>query len=226
MPEFEKIKVSTNEQEFQLQLATYEGRIEFYQNVINSIKEIFPNFLFSVADLKKIFDNPKAYLVDSIITEPMTIGGLELSKDKIFEILEDSERLKSVVDYVEQLKKNIKIRFGKSFNTSAGQFSEEIHIHENERNLHMHTQNYEINSQDEVILKQSTIDDLQNQYSIFVKTQRQKDAHDSLLIILQELKKLGTTYSRSHMKFIEENLVRNSHGEFLGINYKYIHILE
>lgn len=225
MSEFQKIKVSTNDEELQLQLAKFEGRIEFYQNVINSIKEIVPDFVFASDDLKLLFVNPKAFLVDRIITEPTTIGGLELSKDKVFEILEDSARLKSVVDYVEQLKRNVKVKYGSSINTPVGQFSEQIHIHENERNLHVYTQYYEINPQDEVILKQSSIESLENQYSIFVQTQRQKDAHDSLLIILQELKKLGNTYKRSYIKFIEENFVRNQ-DEFLGINYKYLHSLE
>ena len=52
MSEFQKIKVSTDEGAFENALANYEGRIEFYQNTINLIKDIKPDFVFASNDLK------------------------------------------------------------------------------------------------------------------------------------------------------------------------------
>lgn len=208
MPEFTKIKVSTDQHAFETSLAISEGRIEFYQNSINLIKNIIPEFVFESADLKTLFNNPKSYLVDKIISEPTTIGGLELSKDKVFELLEDSDKLKNVVNYVDSLKKH---------NSTDLQ---------TQRSLQAYTDDYEINENAEVFLKETAIENLENQFSIFVKNQRQKDSHDSLILIKNELEKLATRYSRSHIKFIQENLKFNGLGLLLGIDYKNLSSLE
>lgn len=208
MPEFTKIKVSTDQHAFETSLAISEGRIEFYQNSINLIKNIIPEFVFESADLKTLFNNPKSYLVDKIISEPTTIGGLELSKDKVFELLEDSDKLKNVVNYVDSLKKH---------NSTDLQ---------TQRSLQAYTDDYEINENAEVFLKETAIENLENQFSIFVKNQRQKDSHDSLILIKNELEKLATRYSRSHIKFIQENLKFNGFGLLLGIDYKNLSSLE
>lgn len=208
MPEFTKIKVSTDQHAFETSLAISEGRIEFYQNSINLIKNIIPEFVFESADLKTLFNNPKSYLVDKIISEPTTIGGLELSKDKVFELLEDSDKLKNVVNYVDSLKKH---------NSTDLQ---------TQRSLQAYTDDYEINENAEVFLKETAIENLENQFSIFVKNQRQKDSHDSLILIKNELEKLATRYSHSHIKFIQENLKFNGFGLLLGIDYKNLSSLE
>lgn len=207
MQEFQKIKVSTDQNAVERELSVYEGRIEFYQNAINLIKVIIPDFVFESTDLKILFANTKAYLVDKIISEPTTIGGLELSKDKVFELLEHAENLKGVVSYIAGLKTHNR-------------------NNQSQSNLQSYTDYYEINPQNEVILKASTSEWLEDLHSVFAKNQRQKDAHDSLTIILQELNKLKTAYGRSHIKFIEENFEKNNEGDIRCIKYSYFHSLE
>ena len=69
MAEFEKIKIAVNEAEHQAMLSTYEGRIEFYQNTIDQIKNIVPGLVFETSDLVPLFNDPKSFLVDKIIIE-------------------------------------------------------------------------------------------------------------------------------------------------------------
>lgn len=219
MSEFQKIKVSTDQNAIDLQVAKYEGKIEFYQNTLNLIKDIKPDFVFASNDLKFLFDNPRAYLVDRIITEPTTIGGIELDKEKVFEILQDADRLKAIVNYVEKLKRNVRVEMGVPYNTPLGQFNETNYIHENERNLHAYTSDFEITADNEVILKETTIQKIEISNSIFLTTQKQKDYYDSIKIIEGELKKMKV-YRITEKKFLEENFTFNYHGELLGINYK------
>lgn len=215
MSQFQKIKVSVNQNDYEAALATSEGRIEFYQSIVDQIKEVIPDFVFESNDLQPLFNNAKVYLVDKIIKEPTSIGGLDLCKNKVFELLTDSDRLQSIVDNVQKLKSN------NSYNVDSS------HIPVTQRSLNAYSADYEITPEYEVILKTSAQEKLLDQYSIFVKTQRQKEAHDSLLIILDELNKLHTAFGgRSHIKFIEENIIRNYHGEMQGINYAHLHTLE
>lgn len=220
MSQFQKIKVSVDQSGFETAKATFEGKIEFYQNVIDQIKNIIPAFIFSENDLTDIFSNPKAFLVDKIIKEPAIVGGMELSKEKVFEILKDSDQLQSIVNYVEKLKLNLNFTHGGLVTTPAGQFSESHRISHNEKNLHVYARNYIINANGEVFIKQSEIDLLEDQYSVFLTTEKEKSAFDSLVIIQDELNKLSDTYQKSHLKFIEDYFIVNGNSEILGINFK------
>lgn len=205
MAEFEKIKIAVNEAEHQAMLSTYEGRIEFYQSTINQIKNIVPSFVFETSDLVPLFNDPKAYLVDKLIQEPLTIGGLELDKDKVFDLLDNSEQLKSVIAYINGFKQS----------TSP---------YQSERNLHIYSKDYEITKSEsdsyEVKLKDSAKNSLEDQYSIYLRTQKQKNAYDSISVIESELRKLAEINHRSHIKFIDEFFIWNAGGELLSINYK------
>lgn len=207
MSEFQKIKVLTNQQEFNISLAIYQGRIEFYQKAVNLIINVIPTFVFEATDLKVLFDNPKLFLMERVLAESTKIGDLELDKEKVFDLLAQSVELKGIVTYVNSLK---------SHNIT----------NQSQSNAHAYTNHYEINSENEVILKQSTFDYLESSHSIFVTTQRQKDAFDSLNIIHEELKKLKASYGRSHIKFIEENFLWSYDGNIQSIEYKYLHSLE
>lgn len=205
MAEFEKIKIAVNESEHQAMLSTYEGRIEFYQNTINQIKNIVPSLVFESTDLMPLFNDPKAYLVDKLVKEPLTIGGLELDKDKVFDLLGNSDQLKSVIAYINRFKQS----------TSSNQ---------SENSLHIYSKDYEITKIDndifEVKLKVSAENSLENQYSTFLTTQKQKDAYDSVLFIQTELQKLSVISSKSHIKLIEDFFIWNASGELLSINHK------
>lgn len=205
MAEFEKIKVSINQSTFENELSKSKGRIYFYQEIINQVKEVVPNIALVESDLIPLFNDPKSFLVDKIITEPTEINGLTLCKEKVFELLTDSERLKTIVNNVERLKSNSNV--------------------ENERNLHVYTKDYEITDAGEVVLKQASIDALESRYSIYLTSQGQKDAHDSLVIILNELNKLNNAYHKSHVKFIEDYFIQTHDGSITGINYNYLHTL-
>lgn len=214
MSQFQKVKVAVNKTDFNLALATSEGRIEFYQSVIDQIKELIPDFTFNPNDLQLLFSNPKAYLVDNIIKEPTKIAGLDLCKNKVFELLADSDRLQIIVNNVDELKSN------NSYSVDSSNISDF------KRNLDVCSPDYEITEENVVIFKQAAKEKLEDLYSIYLKTEKQKTAYDSLQIILAEFNKLNSMYGRSHIKFIEENIVQNSHGEMKGIDYSNLHTLE
>lgn len=214
MSQFQKIRVSVKKTDYNLAVANYEGRIEFYQNIISQITDVIPDFVFESDDLQILFSNAKAFLVDKIIKEPTTIAGLDLCKKKIFDLLVDSDRLQSIVSNIDKLNSN------NSYNVDSSAISDA------QKNLNVYSSDYEITSENEVILKPSAKEKLLEQFSIFVSTERQKNAHDSLLLILAEFDKLHSIYGRSHIKFIEDNLIQSPNGEIRGINYSNLHTLE
>lgn len=200
MSDFTPIKVHFDENEYNLKLSDFEGRCEYFQNVIESLKLIKSNIEFESEDLTPLFNDTKKYLVSKFVPEQTKIAGLELSKDRIFDLLDCAKDLENVISKIQSL------------NTNNANL-------DNKKNLYSVTKYYFINVSGEVEVKESLKEKLKNDFSVFVKTEKQKEAYQSLEIIVQEIKKLSSIFPRNEIKFIEENLEWSTDG-LRGIDMK------
>ena len=195
MSQFEKIKIEVDESAYQSELATFKGKILFYQNAIDLTKKTVPDIVFNENDLVSFLDNTKAFLVEKIVSEPMTVGGLELDKNKVFDLLSNAEDLKSIISYVEQNK-------GLTY----------LNI----------TKDFFINKSGVVELKKSIRKELNDKHSIFLHSQRQKNIYDSVNAIKTELEKIKNQSGLNAQKVWDDFMNINHHGDLLGIKTKAI----
>ncbi|HBV14941.1 hypothetical protein [Chryseobacterium carnipullorum] len=202
MTEFAPIKICTDQSTFQEKVAVFEGRIGIYQNVINQIKTIVPGFVFETNDLNPLFNDPKGFLVEKIVQEPLKIGDLELSKDKVFELLDNSDKLQNIISYIDSFKK-----------TTSPNVSE--------KNIHLYTNDYEIkqNSANIVELKESKKVSLEKECSIYITTEKVKNAYDSLIKIKEGYEDLYSTYGLHPDRIPEDFMIVYNSGK-IEINYK------
>jgi len=157
----EPIEISFDENNYNQNLAMYESRIEHFQNIINKIKAAVPNIVFRADDLTPLFINPLDFLASKIITEPTTVGGIELDKVKVFELLSCTDELKQIISEIEVLNSNQETQISQRF-------------------LDRHAKYYFINNADAVEIKQDTLASIKNQNTVYIKTEKQKSLYEAI----------------------------------------------
>lgn len=202
MNDFTPIKVHFDDAEYNLKLSDFEGHCEYFQNILDKLKLINPNIEFESKDLTPLFNNTKPFLVSKFVFEPTTINGLELSKDKVFDLLECSKDLENIISEINQL------------NTNTATYT-------NQKNLYSVTNHYFINGSGSVEIKDSFKTDLQKQYSIFVKTEQQKKCFDCITNIANAYNEFKKHFPHTRLdKVTEEYLDINFNNSSVKINFK------
>lgn len=184
-------------------LAIYESRIEHFQNIIDKIKSAVPSILFDTDDLTLLFTNPNDFLASKIITEPTTVGGVELDRTKVFELLSCTDELKDIISEIETIKQNLNPLDGKRF-------------------LDRNTDYYFINSSNLVELKPQTLSDLVKTNTSYLTTEKQQSLYNCVQKIsdaYNELKQLNTSVNPNS---IQSEFLEITHGGTVKINHKAI----
>lgn len=172
MSDFIKIKVGYNEYGFNSTIAEQNNIKTNIQSIFNEIIALNLGIILAENDPKELFDDPKAYFCNKMVTETMSINGLELDKAKVFDLMKKPDELNILVEKILNIKKN-------GSDTAQDRF------------FFMHAHNFTI-VDNTVILKQSVIDGITELYSIYLNTQKQKDINDSLEIIILNLLAIKT----------------------------------
>ena len=201
---FERIPLYFDENEYNVKISDYEGRCSYFQTVLDKLKSIAPNIVFESEDLTPLFNNPKPFLVDKLVSEAMTIGGVELDKNKVFDLLTNANELQSIISEINYLNGN-----------SAPL--------QNQKNLYSVAKDYFIDETGKIELKQSFKDNSKNQYTTFAKDEKQKAVFDSLANLVEAFKSVINILPNTHLeKIFEEYLEINDNQKTVNINYKAI----
>lgn len=199
----EPIEVFFDENNYNQNLAMYESRIEHFQNVIDKIKLAVPSILFDVDDLTLLFINPTDFLASKIIIEPTTVGGVELDRTKVFELLSCTDELKEIISEVEAIKQNQNPLDGKRF-------------------LDRNTNYYLIDDSGLVVLKPQTLSDLKKMNTSYLTTEKQKNLYDCIKKITDAYNELRLLNNSVNPNSIQSEFLEITHGGTITIKHKSI----
>ncbi len=182
--EFTPKKVAFNEYGYNQTLKEYDYYRNHFQTYIDRILSINVDAItIDENDLSELFQNPKGFFVDKIITEPAVINGLTLDKSKTFELLDIPTELKNIIS----------------------QISDDIIYRENDkkRNFYQYADCFIID--DGIVkVKQSVLDNWENNYSIFITNQKQDTINNSLNTIIEKLKEIAEINNNPDIDFVIE----------------------
>lgn len=196
--EFTPIKVAFNEYGYNQTLKEYNYYKNHFQTYIDKILSInIDAITIDENDLSELFQNPKGFFVDKIITEPAVINGLTLDKSKTFELLDIPTELKNIIS----------------------QISDDIIYRDNDpkRNFYQYADSFIVD--DGIVqVKQSVLDDWENQYSIFITNEKQETINSSLNTIIEKLHEISELNDNSDIDFIIERYL-DINGKNISVNY-------
>ncbi|GJQ06939.1 hypothetical protein CAPN010_10970 [Capnocytophaga cynodegmi] len=164
----EKIQVEFDENSYNGTLRQYEQQTTEFKKLVDKILGLNLEIAFAPDDLVQMTENPKAFFVSKIVKEPLNLNGLELNKEKVFDILSLPDELQNVIQEIEQFK------ISKFFKGHP---------------LYKYAPNFEI-SENEVLVSQTTKDETREQFTIYLTNEKQKTAHTHLKNIIENLKAL------------------------------------
>lgn len=196
--EFTPIKVAFNEYGYNQTLKEYNYYKNHFKTYIDKILSInIDAITIDENDLSGLFQNPKGFFVDKIITEPAVINGLTLDKSKTFELLDIPAELKNIIS----------------------QISDDIIFRENapKRNFYQYADSFIVNA-GIVQIKQSVLDDWKNQYSIFITNEKQETINSDLNTIIEKLLKISELNDNADIDFIIKRYL-DINGKNISVNY-------
>lgn len=203
MSEFKKIPVYLSEHSLDMSVATQESRIEYYQDIINRILALNLGVVFGKNDLTPLLADPMKFLLGQIIKEPLTIGGIELDKDKVFELLKLPKELKNIINSIDTTK-----------NLNDNRFPERLYHH--------YTKNYFINENNVVEVTPEVLDSLREKHTIYLMSEKQKKAYDALNRIKTALEELKGVKDFPYDDLFVRYLHHSNNGN-IEINYSMLH---
>lgn len=196
--EFTPIKVAFNEYGYNQTLKEYNYYKNHFQTYIDKILSInIDAITIDENDLSELFQNPKGFFVDKIITEPAVISGLTLDKSKTFELLDIPTELKNIIS----------------------QISDDIIYRDNDskRNFYQYADSFIVDN-GIVKVKQSVLDDWENHYSIFITNEKQETINSSLNTIIEKLNEISELNDNSDIDFVL-NKYLDINGKNISVNY-------
>ena len=197
------IEIDFDEYNYNQNVAMYESRIEHFQNIIDKIKSAVPNIVFDADDLTPLFSNPSDFLAFKIITEPTTVGGIELDKTKLFELLSCTDGLKHIIAEIEALNTNRNI-------TSTLRFFDN------------YAPNYIINNSDVVEIHPNTLQDIRKGNTKFLTTEKQETLYNCALKLVDVYNEIKTAKAGRHPEYLLNNIIEFAQNESVKINIKEI----
>lgn len=199
----EPIEVSFDENNYNQNLSMYESRVEHYQNIIDRIKSAVPNIVFNAGDLTPLFSNPTDFLASKIITEPTSVGGIELDKTKVFELLSCTDELKQIITEIEVLNTNQNIESTLRF-------------------FNRYASNYILDSSDAVVIHPNTLQDIRKGNTKYITTETQQGLYNCAQKLVDTYNEIKALKIGRNAQYLQNNIIEISQNESAQINIKEI----
>lgn len=96
--------VHFDEQNYLDQISKIEENAGQFQTTIDKINALNLDITFEPGDLVPLFADPTDFFTKKMVTDPMTVNGLNLDSKKVFDLLETPPELKAIIAQIEQSK--------------------------------------------------------------------------------------------------------------------------
>lgn len=190
MSEFKKYLLKFDESSFNNALSNEKAKINVYQSIVNEYNSLGIENKLNENDMFPMFENPKDFLSEKILNgESMKIGAVTVSKDKLFDFIEDPKKYLTFIE-------NIRARKGR------------VYGNQSENWLFSHSDFYIIDG-NKVVFSDEAEERLKNQFSLFIETEKQDKVYKKLkelanlsneLLLLKESKWLDNDFLSIYLK--------------------------
>lgn len=190
MAEFERIKIGMNDYGFNLEMREQNDRKQRFQTIINKVIALNLDITFDNDDLTPLFENPKSFFCQKLVSEPMIISGVELDKEKVFDLMKTPPQLTEIINEILHIKQN-------GLQTAQDNF------------FFRHSHNFEIKN-NVVYLLEDVQEDITDNYSLFLNSEKQKqikESFDEIVTHLNTLKGLNFGFRLENLfdRYIKES---------------------
>lgn len=189
MSDFEKIKIYVDESAIDALIQPQENRIEYFQKLVNMYNSLNTGVPLQKNDLTALITNPKEFVAQRLIKdEKVSFGGLNLSLEKVFDIV---EKPPGTDELINKIVADAQVR--------------ELML--NQRNVEY----FEIENENTVILNAEFLDRATKQCTVYIKTENEAKAYEALQNIAENINKLNALRTSGHLrdilfeKFLETN---------------------
>jgi hypothetical protein len=177
-----------NENQFNAVFNEVESKIEFVQGFVDRYKK-FNLSPLNGDELQELFNNPKELFIKKLSSgEKISIKGMELNNDKLFDLL---EKPKEMISLLEELVNFSKDRAQTNF---------------------YQIRNY-IVTDNVVSVNENFLNSLKEANTVYLENDKQKKAFHSVNNVLNALNELKSIYNFD-FRFLEKN-IKDSNGKFV-----------
>lgn len=195
---FEKILIEKNEGAINGEVHQLQAKKEYFQNYVKKV--IALGISVEENDLKPLFDNPKAFITDKLTAgESMNVGGLQLNKEKIFDLI---EKPAGTNELIQDITKDLQDKSTREF-----------HI--------WHVECFKI-IENLVVVKPEHLEHINTRFSLFIENENQKQAYEKLQGITKLINEINQLDGKKISMDTElDDLIKKSDAGFV-VNAKLI----
>lgn len=169
MSKFKKIELHFNQDAYENVLSKYKQRIPFFQNIVDEYNKLGIQNQLQEDDLKGLLEDTKSLLATKIMNgQEMTVGGLKISTDGFFNLIEKPE----------------------NYNKFVANVVSQTNVPENKEIYVWQHPNYIIKNGNKVEIRTEIIERLKESSTTFLKSEEQKTANELLKEIASKLTEL------------------------------------
>lgn len=178
MSEFKKIAIYVNEQQISNLIAPQENRFDYFQQLIDMYNNLNTGVVLESNDLKALLNNPKEFVATRLIKDQeVSFGGLKLSLEKVFDIIEKPSGTDELID---KIINDNKVR----------------ELMMNQRNVEY----FEIENGDTVVINSEYLEKVTEQSTVYISTEKQAQAYKALQSIAENINELNGLKSRGYIQ--------------------------
>lgn len=194
MENSKKMLLCTNTHQLNIDLAVYESKLNYFQDCVKDYSKLGLKPL-EEKDLNQIIENPKAFIVKQITHgESLSIGGLKMNPEKLFEIIEKPEGTEDFIN--------------KMLSDNSNKDTREYY--------HWFVDNFIINNKNQVQICPKLSTSITQRHSTYLENEVQQEALEKLsdlCNILDRLNELKTENYFGEDDFLSK-IVRKKEGKY------------
>lgn len=177
MSDFTKVAIYVDSDKINASIQTQEYRIEYFQELVNRYVALNTGEPLQKNDLTALIANPKEFVAKRLIKdEAVNMGGLKLSLEKVFDIIEKPAGTEELINKI---------------------------INDNKIKELMITQRnvsyFEIENSDTVVLNQIFLKTTTENSSVYICTENEIKDYEVLNLIAENLNKLNDLKTHGHL---------------------------
>jgi len=180
MSEFKKEAIYVDQDKINSFTQPQANRIEYFQEIVTMYNDLNIDEPLQKNDLTALIENPKDFIAKRLIKEEtISIGGLKVNFEKMFDIIEKPEGTENLIN---KIANDSQIR--ESFIT--------------QRNVSY----FEIENGNTVVLNADFLEQTREQSTVYIKTENEATAYKALTAIAENINKLKELPISGHLREI------------------------
>lgn len=178
MSEFKKVPIYVDEDKKNSLIQPQESRIEYFQELVNMYGVLNTDEPLQKNDLTALIENPKEFIAKRLIKEEtLSIGGLKLNFEKMFDII---EKPAGTEELISKIINDVNVR----------------ELMMNQRNVAY----FEIENENIVVISAEYLAQITEQSTVYLLNEKQFEAYEVLKTIAVSINTLNGLYNGTHFK--------------------------